>query len=116
MEFWRYEQEFGSGQEDGWWAALAEDSLLKGMFRARRRMKLFMVKVEESEEEGWSQRAQAWSFRWWLQVGEGLQAEWAHACPYIQDDHIATLGAERRVAEPSVGWLLKRVQEQDADS
>lgn len=31
---------------------MAEDSLLKGMFRARRRMKLFMVKVEESEEEG----------------------------------------------------------------
>ena len=31
---------------------MAEDSLLKGMFGARRRRKLFMVKVEESGEEG----------------------------------------------------------------
>lgn len=38
--------------KNGWWAVLAEDSLLKGMFGARRRMKLFMVKVEESGEEG----------------------------------------------------------------
>lgn len=44
-------QQFGS-EEDEWWAALAEDSLLKGMFGARRRMRLFMVKVEESGEEG----------------------------------------------------------------
>lgn len=53
------EQEFGSGQEDGGWAALAEDSLFKGIFGAGRSTSLLMItsEVEVSGEKGRSQRA-----------------------------------------------------------
>lgn len=52
------EQEFASGQEDGQWAASAEDSLRKGMFGAIRDSVLLKlprgveVSGEVAEEEG----------------------------------------------------------------